>query len=188
MKSTAILRDEHKTIQLFLSAAELEIASIRKTGRLDRLELQCILDFLTNYVGWAHHTKEEKYLFVKIEERCGGDMSIPVAVMAHEHAEGRSMIRTIQEAMTVDGKSEAAAAAIADSLDDFIYFMLNHINKENNVIFPLADSLLTPLDQLVLAEKFAEVDMEVLEEGDKLKYHLLAKKYSNNLTMHNLRH
>lgn len=185
MKATAILRDEHKTIKLFLAAAELEIASIRKTGILNRDELHSILDFLTNYVGWAHHTKEEKYLFVKIEERCREDMSIPVAVMVHEHAEGRSRIRTIQEAVAVAGESETAAAAIADSLADYVHFMLNHINKENKVIFPLVDRLLTPLDQLVLAEKFAKVDSEVLEEGVKLKYHLLAQKYSNYLTMIN---
>jgi hemerythrin-like domain-containing protein len=179
MKSTVLLRDEHRIIQLFLSAAELEIATIRKSHRLNREKLHCILDFLTNYVGWAHHNKEEKYLFVKIKERCREDMSIPVAVMVHEHAEGRSRIRTIQEAVTVAGNDEAAAAKIADSFADYVHFMNNHINKENKVIFPLADRLLTSLDQLVLAEKFAKVDREVLDEGAKLKYHQLAQNIFN---------
>jgi hemerythrin-like domain-containing protein len=88
-------------------------------------------------------------------------MSIPVAIMVHEHAEGRSRIRTIQEALTVAGKSESAAAAIADSLADYIH-LCNHINKENIVIFPLTARL--PHDHLVLAEKFARADMEALKK------------------------
>jgi hemerythrin-like domain-containing protein len=185
MKATAILTDEHKTIQLFLSAAEREIASIRKTGAFNRHALQCILGFLTNYVGRVHLTKEEKYLFVKIKERCREDISIPVAVMVHEHAEARSRLGTILELFTDAGKSEAAALAIADSLDDYVQFMLNHNNKENKVIFPLANRLLTPLDQLLLAEQFVTVDNEVLEQGVKLKYKQLAEEYSNTLSIIN---
>jgi len=145
MKSTGILREEHKTMKLVLLAADLEVAAIRKKGRLNRTKLYGILDFFTTYVGRAHHSKEEEFLFTKIRERGTEDMSIPIAVMLHEHAAGRAKIHNILETLPVAGENEPATAALADCLADYTHFLLNHVIKEDEVLFPLADRLLTPL-------------------------------------------
>jgi hemerythrin-like domain-containing protein len=179
MKSTGILRDEHKIILQVLKASAREIASIRNTGEINRIDLENMLDFYTDFVGLCHHAKEERYLFVKIAERGMADVSIPIAVMLHEHEVGKAMISAIRESMQSAGGGGAAAAALGDDLAAYADFQSNHMDKEDKVLFPLADRLLTSLDHLVMLEEFAEIDTEVLGEGDRERYRRFAEKLAN---------
>jgi hemerythrin-like domain-containing protein len=179
MKSTGILRDEHKIMQQVLHVSEGEIASIRKTGEMKRIDLESMLDFLTAFVGRCHQAKEEKLLFVKIEERGMAEVSIPIAVMLHEHEEGKAMIGVIREAMQGTDSGEPAAA-IADSLAVYVSFLFDHMDKEDKVLFPLADRLLTPSDHLALIEEFARIDIEELGEGGKDRYCRLVEKLASH--------
>jgi len=49
-----------------------------------------------------------------------------------------------------------------------------HIDKEDNVLFPMADQLLTAADQKELTEAFEKVEAEEIGEGVHDKYHQLA--------------
>jgi hemerythrin-like domain-containing protein len=49
-----------------------------------------------------------------------------------------------------------------------------HIDKENNILFPMADQLFTPKDQEELIEAFEKVEAEEMGEGVHEKYHQLA--------------
>lgn len=182
MKSTGILRDEHKITQQVLQASAREIASIRKTGGMKRINLENMLDFFTAFVGRCHHAKEEKLLFVKIEERGMAEVSIPIAVMLHEHEVGKAMIGAMRESIQAAGGGRPAAAVLADNLAAYADFQSGHMDKEDKVLFPLADRLLTPMDHLVLIEEFAGIDIEELGEGGRERYCELAENLANYRT------
>ena len=45
--------------------------------------------------------------------------------------------------------------------------------KEENVLFPMADRVLTPADQAELEERFEQIETEVMGPGTHERYHQL---------------
>jgi hemerythrin-like domain-containing protein len=75
----------------------------------------------------------------------------PIAVMLEEHAAGRALIR----AMGAD-----APASQAEAARRYAELLRRHIEKENDVLFPLADALLDDADQDGVGRAFADLDAE----------------------------
>jgi hemerythrin-like domain-containing protein len=80
-------------------------------------------------------------------------------------------------ALPLATKGDAAAtAAIARDLKAYVRFLRAHIGKEDNVLYPMADRLLTAEDQRELMAAFDRVEAEEMGEGVHEKYHELAHK------------
>jgi hemerythrin-like domain-containing protein len=55
----------------------------------------------------------------------------------------------------------AGRSPLVETLRGIVDLYGNHIWKEDAMVFPMADKILTPADQNELSEKFAEVDHTV---------------------------
>src|SRR3546814_5145013 len=98
------------------------------------------LGFLREFVDTCHHGKEEGLLFpAMIEAGLPADGG-PVSVMLSEHEQGRALVAAManatEPAMLPAKFSEAAAA--------YAGHMRAHIEKENTVLFPMADRIVAP--------------------------------------------
>ncbi len=180
MGPTETLKHEHQIVLLILDAAEREAASIRATGTAHVAEVEEMVDFFKNFVDRCHHGKEERHLFPTLEARglpVGGG---PLAVMLHEHEQGRAAVTAICDALTRLKRGDAQAAqALADGLASYAGILRNHIAKENNVLFPMADRMLSGADQEELAAAFDKVEAEEMGEGVHERYHQLAHRLSH---------
>ena len=179
MTPTEILKHEHKIILMVLDAAEREVQSIRQRGKVHVAELEKMMDFIKNFADRCHHAKEEKLLFVKMNEKGMPPESGPIAVMLKEHTEGRRRIKAIGEAIPKAQEGDSSALkAIHENLEAYIQLLRNHIDKEDNVLYPMADKVFTEKDQQSLAEAFDKVEAEEMGEGVHEKYHKLAHDLS----------
>ena len=172
MTPTEDLKHEHKVVLLVLGGAEREAAAMKGTGGINTVKLEKIVDFSKNFTDKCHHAKEEKHLFPRLQER---GITEPVAVMLREHEEGRALIAAIAGVMApAAGGDPAAAMAASEALEDYVALLRAHIEKENNVLFVMADKALSAEDQTELAEAFEKVELEETGEGVHEKYHVLA--------------
>jgi hemerythrin-like domain-containing protein len=177
MKPTEILREEHRVILALLVAAEREVQVIGKTGRIDVMRIEKMIDFFRSYADRCHHAKEEDHLFRKLEERGMPTASGPIAVMLHEHEENRKNVRAIADALPKAAAGDAAAtASIGANLLSYVERLKVHIAKEDHVLYPMADDLLTEDDQQELERAFAEVEIREMGEGAHEKFHRLAQE------------
>jgi hemerythrin-like domain-containing protein len=177
MTPTENLKHEHEMVLLVLEAAERESRSIRETGSAHVPEIEEMVDFFKNFVDRCHHGKEERHLFPRMEARGLPAGAGPVAVMLAEHEQGRAAVRAINAALTrVKGGDGRAADELAGALTDYAELLRNHIFKENNVLFPMADQMLSTEDQTELADAFERVEAEEIGEGVHEKYHQLAHR------------
>lgn len=175
MTATEVLKHEHKIVLLILGAAKREAQFIQDTGRMDSEKLDKILDFLKIFVDQCHHGKEEEYLFPKMHEKGMADDRGPIAVMLQEHERGRQRVKAIGEALTQAKAGDSRAKeTLAVNLCAYIEHLQTHIDKENNVLFPMADQLFTPEDQRALVEAFEKHEAEEIGEGVHEKFHQLA--------------
>lgn len=179
MKATTILKQEHQAILVVISAAEKEVAYIKNTGKLRIDTVAKMVDFLRNFVDRCHHTKEEKHLFPMINVRGIAKDSGPVAVMLREHEEGRNYVRALAEAVTSNGAPDSKATLrTAENLAAYTGLIRAHIDKEDNVLYPMADRILTTADHKQLTEAFEEVESQEMGEDVHEKYHAWIEELS----------
>jgi len=175
MTATEVLKHEHKIVLLILGVAKREAQYIQDTGHMDSEKLDKILDFFKVFVDQCHHGKEEEYLFPKMQEKGLPAQGGPIAVMLQEHERGRQRVKAIGETLIQAKAGDIQAkAALAVNLCAYIEHLQAHIDKENDVLFPMADQLFTPDDQLALVEAFEKHEAEEIGEGVHEKFHQLA--------------
>lgn len=175
MTATEVLKHEHEIILMVLEAAEREIESIRRIGKIHTQTVEKMLDFFRGFADHCHHAKEEKHLFVKMKGKGMPDNSGPIFVMLTEHEQGRSRLKAIAGAMGKASVGDASAIkTVKDNLSGYVELLRNHILKENNILFPAADKMFTPEDQKELMEIFEKVEAEEIGVGVHEKYHQIA--------------
>jgi hemerythrin-like domain-containing protein len=119
-----------------------------------------LVEFFRNFADRCHHGKEEAMLFPALEAaglpRYGG----PTGVMLYEHDEGRACVRGIAGAVAHLAADPAAAGEIVEHARQFITLLRAHIDKENDVLFIMADSILSPEAQQELLERYGRFTEE----------------------------
>jgi hemerythrin-like domain-containing protein len=147
-----VLRDEHRIILQAL--VSLEVAA-------DRLQAGRSLPagFWAGTIGWLrafadrnHHAKEESALFPAMIKAGVPARGGPIDVMLEEHEQGRALLA----AMETGAPDERATAARR-----YIALLRDHIDKENNVLFHLADAVLDERDQAEVGRQFERTEAEL---------------------------
>ncbi len=94
--------------------------------------------------------------------------------MLSEHALGRSLARGMDEALAAMKSGNASGArAFAENARKYVALLVNHIDKEDHVLFVMADQRLSPEIQEELTAGFDRVEREETGEGVHEKYHAL---------------
>jgi len=176
MEPTKILSDEHRVIEIVLSALEKMADEAEEKGRLDRETAEQAVDFIRNFADKCHHGKEENQLFTVLNTKGLPADSGPVGVMLNEHEMGRTYVKGMADNI------EKAAAGDRDAVSDFIAGARNytgllwaHIQKEDGVLFPMASRILTPEEKEDLLAQFDHVERDHMGEGTHEKYLKIAE-------------
>jgi hemerythrin-like domain-containing protein len=181
MTATEILKHEHKIILKVLDAVRHEAQDVGDTGKLHVEKLGKILDFFRVFVDRCHHGKEEEYFFPTMEKRGIPADKGPIPVMLHEHVGGRNAVKAISEALERANQGNAASTeAVATHLAILDEHLRSHIDKENEVLFPMADKVFTAEDQQALVASFEKHEAEEIGEGVHEKYHQLAHELAQD--------
>lgn len=177
MTPTEILVDEHRLIKKVLDWGDAELARIAAGGRPDTARLLQAVDFIRNFADRCHHAKEEGLLFARMSERGMPREAGPIAAMLYEHDLGRTYVAAAANALEGAGRGEAGAMeALRENLGGYIALLRAHIDKEDHVLYPMAERLLGPSDQEWLLREFARVEREETGAGVHEKYHRLAEE------------
>lgn len=181
MDPTKILEHEHEVILLVLDAAERESEKIAKSGTVNKARIYKFVDFFRNFADRCHHAKEEKHLFVMMEERGIPRQGGPIGVMLLEHEQGRRHVSAIAEALSaVEDDKREAATTIAENLMAYVRLLRAHIDKENIILYPLGLQVLTEDDLKLLSESFDKVEAEEMGDGVHEKFHWLAHELAES--------
>ncbi|HET6476767.1 MAG TPA: hemerythrin domain-containing protein [Thermoleophilia bacterium] len=179
---TRQLAAEHEYVKLVVGAMEAEAAFIERTGRIHEERVIQMVDFTRNFTDGDHHTKEEDLLFPLLEERsaaAGGTIS----VLLSEHQAARDCIRAIDAALPEvadpdPDRSGPARAVIAENLKLYANLLPLHIGKEDTVLFPLTEQVLSVREQEMLGEEFTRLSAVPGRAATAERYHHLAHELS----------
>ena len=174
--ATEDLKNEHLLVEVVIAAMEREADTIDATGESDLDTVACMVDFTQNFTDGCHHAKEERALFPLLRERNAG-MQAPTSVMLQQHETGRQRIRAVTDAVPAARQGDAAAVrVIGENLRAYAKGLRDHIGKENEVLFPMADGILTADDQRQLTSEFERIESDEVGAGVHEKYHAMARE------------
>ncbi len=153
-----ILTSEHDTIKRVLAVLQNLVRRARDGDGWENDSFRSCVEFFRYFADAFHHAKEEDLLFPALEERGIQRDGGPIAVMLMEHARGREFVKQMADALAgVKNEAEAAREQLILAADEFYGLLSHHIYKEDNILFPMGDNVLTDDDQGKLHTRYCEV-------------------------------
>lgn len=176
MSATRKLVAEHEEILDALRILEKVAGDVGNTGNGAMGHLDRLLDFFREFVDRFHHGKEEEVLFPALERRGVKVAGGPIGVMLLEHVTGRGHVRELAEGLGRLRRGDgAAAAAILDHAWGYGDRLRAHIDKENRVLFRMADRLLPEDVAGDLAVRYEEIERDRCGDGKPEAYRALLR-------------
>jgi hemerythrin-like domain-containing protein len=174
MKPTEELKAEHGGILRMLEILQAILAKMNSQEIFPKDHIDHIMEFLKVFVDKCHHGKEEEFLFPALEEagipREGG----PIGVMLQEHQTGRKLIGKMSTSLDGLGKESIdAKSAFKEAAESYIELLRQHIDKENDVLFPMAEERLSQERQHQMSDQFERLERERIGEGRHEAFHSL---------------
>jgi hemerythrin-like domain-containing protein len=167
------LRMEHNAVQMTLRILEKICQQFDKSKEnLNIQHLDQLVEFFRVFVDKCHHGKEEELLFPALEHIGVGNKGGPIAVMLDEHQKGREYVQTMNAALAQFTKGDRTAAdEFVKTARKYINLLDQHIDKENNVLFPLAEKHLSEQERVRLSEGFERIETEKIGIGKHDEFH-----------------
>lgn len=165
---TNMLSEEHKHILKVVNALNRECDAIGDGKKLDKEFFSKAVDFIRNYADKYHHAKEEDILFAELNKNEERMHCNPVPQMVYEHEQGRSFVKGLEESLKRNDKE-----GVLTNGKNYAALLQDHIFKEDNILYPLADEALTKKDQLDMLKRAEEANQKL---GYEKKYLLLAQE------------
>lgn len=174
---TAVLRDEHRLILQVINVLESLLNSGAANGEYDFDALERCTSFFRLFADACHHGKEEDLLFPELEAKGVPREGGPIGVMLEEHAQGRAFVSQMREELT---KGRAGHAVELDKLVSagrgYIDLLRNHIAKEDDVLFMMADRVVDGASCARLCGEYAHVCSGQFEGRTKSQLEELASE------------
>ena len=162
--ATKNLEDDHVYILKLIDVMEIMTESVEPVVP----DLEEAVELIKNFADGLHHAKEESLLFPLMAERGFSTKQGPVAMMLHEHTLGRNFVKEMSENIALFKNGDISALAlIYSNMLGYGELLRNHIAKENNVLFKMADNALSESDQESLFIQFQKVENQSLSNNQK---------------------
>ena len=153
--STQNLENDHIYVLKLIDV----MRALTTSGSTDAGHIESIIDIIRNFADGLHHAKEEELFFPALEKKGFSAQQGPVAVMLHEHIQGRNFVKGMTENLDQyrNGNKEALKG-VYQNMNGYADLLVNHISKENNILFRMADKVLSDEEQKRLLESFEGIE------------------------------
>jgi hemerythrin-like domain-containing protein len=151
------LYDEHRSIGAVLHGLRSLVRTQRDKGaKIDSKVFRAMLYYLDVFAERQHHPKEEDHLFPALRLRSKEAAAI-LDELGHEHAHGERGIRELEQALLrYEEGGEPEFPAFAAAVEHYVGDYYEHMRKEEQVVMPLAEKVLTAKDWNLIEDAFAE--------------------------------
>ncbi|MBU1131309.1 hemerythrin domain-containing protein [Patescibacteria group bacterium] len=164
-----ILTHEHENILKIIDSLLKECDSLEKDGKINKDFFDEVIDFIKGYADKFHHAKEEDILFIEL---CKDEVQMhcnPTQQMLHEHDLGRNFVNGLEMGVNENNKEK-----VIENSRGYAHLLKDHIFKEDNILYPMADKSLSVSTKNDMLEKFEQVEQKLSKQ--KNKYLLFIKE------------
>jgi hemerythrin-like domain-containing protein len=177
MQAIEELKKEHQGIMQMLLILEAVAGRLEREEAVAVDDLEAIVDFLAVFADHCHHGKEEKYLFPALEKAGQPPEGHPVEILLAEHRKARELIAAMKLGLSrIKAGDTKGGQAFAEAASQYMDLLELHIEKENSVLFPLAETRLDPRRDPELLAAFEKLEQEEIGPGRHEAFHALLRR------------
>jgi hemerythrin-like domain-containing protein len=168
------LKHEHRVIEQAIRALNGICIRIELGEQVPLAALNQIVDFIRVFADGFHHQKEETRLFPALGRQGIPHRGGPLEIMENEHEVERA--HTAEMELSLEGfqySDSESRIRFVEAARNYSAHLISHIQKEDSILFRLADEILSDEDKKSLAEGFRE-DAALLGPGAVGRYEQIA--------------
>lgn len=171
LSPTQQLMEDHELILQVLDLMEKTTEKIAGGGDIQSGPWEYFIQFAQEFSDALHHHKEEKLLFPALLQAGLPSEDGPIPCMLSEHEQGRGYIRNLALALKqYQAGEESARRKIIETSNEYVYLLRQHITKENQILFLMADRLLSLSEKKRLVDQLCE--WTALEKNQNMESNL----------------
>ena len=180
--STESLQKDHKLIEKVLHALDTTVKLLKEGKKIPEQILLPTIDFTQNFTDICHHGKEEEALFPALEKAGMPSHMGPIRMMIIEHKRTKAIAEKLELASKKYLETNDSADLIL-TLQVYVQHVTEHLWKENNRLFKMADARLTNNVKDV-DKNLEEIEEKKLREIGKSRsdYELLADDLEKSIS------
>jgi len=176
MTPTENLKNEHNDIKGLLNIMSKIAGNIKSNDVFYTSDVEDIIDFLKYFIEKSHHGKEEVF-YPALEYAGIPKEAESLSVILYEHALARNYLKDI-DSCVVNCKigNSFSGDMLAESMTNYVQLIKNHMQKEEEIIFPFAEQELSHDKQVELAKEFERIEENIVHHDFHDHYHKLLEK------------
>jgi hemerythrin-like domain-containing protein len=149
------IKSEHRALGRVIGAMQALVARWRTPGEKPDFELfNALLRYIENVPDRTHHPKEDRVLFPAVASRTEQARAL-IEQLAREHARGEHMIAETRAALErLKRAGPRALEGLATAVEEFAEFYWWHLQREEEELLPLAQTVLTEAEWRQIAAAF----------------------------------
>jgi len=167
--STTSLRRDHELIEKVIKAMESTIQLLNDGKQIPESILLPVIDFSKNFTDVCHHSKEENSLFPALEQAGMPRHMGPIAMMLIDHERSREIGKEMESSAKNYILTGDSTKLITD-MQQYVEHITEHLWKENNKLFMMAEARLQYVSQKVDKE-LNEIEESKLQGIGKTREH-----------------
>lgn len=164
------LKREHRAIESAIAALENVRTRMEQGEQVSPLLLSKFIDFIRRFADGVHHQKEEQILFPAMQAAGFPADAGPIHCMLGEHERGRALVREMSAGVErlTNGDGEGAVQ-FHTAAGAYAKLLTEHIYKEDNVLFRMAESIVGEEKLAKLSPQFAAAEARMGSEYEQLQ-------------------
>ena len=176
VEAIAILMEEHRLIERGLDAMDAWVTTLGSGSESNhKAELARFVSFIRGFADAYHHSKEEDILFVAMVDHGFPRDVGPIPVMLREHDQGRSLVSVLEGLAKQPATwSEQDRDTLARTVREFTALLRQHIQKEDQILYPMADTRLPEPVKEEMSRRFQAFEEQQTSSGEHQRLHTLA--------------
>lgn len=141
-----IIRDEHRSLAAVLHAWLHLFKRYRESGTLPDTELmQAMVRYIQEFPVALHHPKENDYLFRKLREHTA-EANPELDELERQHIRDEEAVRELVALVNNYATGTTSIDVLEQAVQRYALTIWEHMGREEGVILPLAQRILSPED------------------------------------------
>lgn len=160
--ATTALEHEHRSVETVVEAISTIADHLEQGRRIDTSLLTEVVFFFRVFADQCQTSKEDDLLFPALEAKCMSPGTCPIAGLRNDHRQAGSLTLNLLEAADAYKAGRGSAnELLARTLRHLAELYREHIWKENYLILPLAEKVLSADEQDRLSQAFQGMESRI---------------------------
>jgi len=180
MTPTENLINEHKKINELLDIMSKIALKIKSKDVFYPNDVEEVVKYLINIIENSHHGKEDDVFYPELISSGIPKETAPLSIINYEHLISVNYLKDISSCV-VNCKigNDFSGELLADSLTNYVIAIKNHIQREEEIVFPIANEVFSIEKQNEILQRFEVIEQKYISNSFNDQFDKLLNKFKN---------